>query len=140
DVSDKIRTEKISKLSSKLATKKIVRKFLVNLQREIGQSKNIVVEGRDMGTYVFPGADFKFYLDAKLEERAKRRHLQLQKNNIKIELYKIKEDLKKRDKQDMERKESPLHPALNAVIIDTTDMGKSAVVREILLCVGGSIE
>lgn len=140
DVSQHIRAEKISKLSSLLATKKIVRDFLVTLQRKIASSGNIVVEGRDMGTYVFPDADLKFYLNASLDERAKRRHLQLENNNIKSELNTIKEDLKKRDKQDMERKESPLHPALNAVIIDTTDMGKSAVIREILLCVGGSIE
>ncbi len=140
DISKKIRTEDISKLASTLATKKIVREFLVNLQRKIGESGNIVVEGRDMGTYVFPGADFKFYLDANLHERAKRRYLQLKDNDKSIDLETVKKDIEKRDTQDSERKESPLHPALNAVIIDTSDMGKSEVVKEILLRIGGSFK
>lgn len=140
DVSNDIRTEKISNLSSKLATKKIVRDFLVKLQRKIGESGNIVVEGRDMGTYVFPNADFKFYLDANLEERTKRRYLQIKDKDKSIDLQTLKKDIKKRDSQDSQRKESPLHPAMNAVIINTSDMGKSEVVREILLRIGGSFK
>lgn len=140
DVSQEIRTEEISKLASALATKKIVRDFLVDFQRKIGELGNIVVEGRDMGTYVFPDADYKFYLDANLEERAKRRYLQIKDNNKNIDIETVKKEIKKRDTQDSERKESPLHPALNAVIIDTSDMGKSEVVKEILLRIGGSFK
>lgn len=138
EVTGIIRTEKISNMASSLATKSQVRNFLVDLQRNIGKNGNLVAEGRDMGTYVFPDADFKFYLDASTEERAKRRFLQLAKSGDKIDINSLKEDLMKRDKQDMERKESPLHPAVNAVIIDTTDMGKSEVVSKILLHIGGS--
>ena len=137
DISDQIRTEEISLLASKIATKKIVRKFLVKLQRLIGSRGNIVAEGRDMGTYVFPDAKNKFYLDAKVEERAKRRYIQLGEKNI--DFNKVKIDLEKRDIQDKNREESPLHPASNAVIIDTTNLSISEVVGKILLYVGGSV-
>lgn len=134
DVTDKIRTPEISKLSSDIARIKSVREFLVKLQREIGLKGNIVVEGRDMGTYVFPNAKHKFYLDATAEERAKRRYKQLkEKNNEEVHTFEeVLNEIKSRDKQDMERKESPLHPALNAVIIDTTSLTPSEVVVKIL--------
>ena len=134
DVSDEIRTPEISKLASDIAKIKIVREFLVKLQREIGIKGKIVIEGRDTGTYVFPGAKYKFYLEATAEERANRRYLQLkEKNKKEIQTYKeVLNEIKTRDKQDMERKESPLHPALNAVIIDTTSLTPSEVVVKIL--------
>jgi len=134
DVSGNIRTPNISKLSSDIAKIKIVREFLVNLQRKIGFKGNIVVEGRDMGTYVFPGAKFKFYLVATAEERANRRYRQLKEaNNKEVHTYEeVLNEIKTRDKQDMERKESPLHPALNAVIIDTTSLTPSEVVVKII--------
>ncbi len=134
DVSEKIRTPEISKLASDIARIKIVREFLVKLQREIGLKGKIVVEGRDMGTYVFPGAKNKFYLDATAEERANRRYRQLkEKSKREVQTYEeVLNEIKTRDKQDMERKESPLHPALNAVIIDTTSLTPSEVVVKIL--------
>ena len=134
DVSNVIRTPEISKLASDIAKIKIVREFLVKLQREIGLKGKIVIEGRDTGTYVFPGARYKFYLDATPEERANRRYLQLKEGNKKeIQTYEeVLNEIKTRDKQDMERKESPLHPALNAVIIDTTSLTPSEVVVKIL--------
>lgn len=139
DVSSRIRTEQISAMSSKLAALPQVRKFLVKIQRKIGSRGNLVAEGRDMGTYVFPHAEFKFYLDATVEKRAERRFKQLGESGYEVDFASLKKDLLNRDKQDMERKESPLHPALNAVIIDTTDLGKSEVVSKILLHIGGSI-
>ena len=134
NVSEKIRTPEISKLSSDIARLRPVRNYLVDLQRKIGLSGGIVVEGRDMGTYVFPGAKFKFYLDATPEERANRRYKQL-KDSSSADSQTYEEVLKEiisRDKQDMERKESPLHPALNAVIIDTTSLTPSEVVVKII--------
>ncbi len=134
DVSEKIRTPEISKLSSDIARNTSVRDFLVRLQRKIGLKGKIVVEGRDMGTYVFPGAKYKFYLDATAEERASRRYKQLNdENNVEVQTYEeVLKEIKTRDKQDMERKESPLHPALNAVIIDTTSLTPSEVVVKII--------
>lgn len=134
DVTDKIRTPEISKISSDIARIKSVRDYLLNLQRKIGSKGKIVVEGRDMGTYVFPDAKYKFYLDATAEERAMRRYRQLISENSdeKMTFDTVLIEIKKRDKQDMERKESPLHPALNAVIIDTTSLTPSEVVVKII--------
>ena len=130
DVTESIRTPEISILSSDIAKIRTVRSFLVALQRNLGAGGKIVAEGRDMGTVVFPEAKYKFYLDASTEERARRRFLQLNDNKLTYEM--VLDEIKKRDKQDMERKESPLHPAPNAVIIDTTDLTPSEVVVKIL--------
>jgi len=113
DVTEEIRAREISKLSSDVATKKVVRDYLRGMQRRIALKGNIVTEGRDMGTYVFPNADFKFYIDASLSERARRRRIQL-------------------DKQDKERLESPLHPAPDAVIIDTTNLTVDTAIEMIM--------
>lgn len=137
DVTDKIRTPEISSLSSDLATKKVVRIALKGMQRRLGQKGNIVAEGRDMGTYVFPDADFKFYLDAAVDERAGRRWRQLAESGIKESLDRVKKEVQQRDKQDRERAESPLHPAPNAVIIDTTKLTIEEVIEKILKTVGG---
>jgi cytidylate kinase len=132
DVSDKIRTPEISRLSSYLATKTIVRNKLKEIQVEIGAKGNIVAEGRDMGTCVFPHADFKFYLDASIDERARRRWLQLSGVGSQLTLHEIKREIVQRDVQDRERSESPLHPARNAVIIDTTKLRADEVIQMIL--------
>ncbi len=132
DITDKIRSPEISRISSDVATKRLVRKKLVELQREIGLNGNIVVEGRDMGTYVFPEATFKFYLDATLEERALRRRKQLMENNINIDLDNMIKEIELRDKQDKGRLESPLHPAPNAVIINTTNLNADEVTNRII--------
>ena len=132
DITDEIRSPEISRIASNVATKGLVRKKLVELQREIGLKGNIVVEGRDMGTYVFPQATFKFYLDATLEERAIRRRKQLMENNVNIELDKMIKEIELRDKQDKGRLESPLHPAPNAVIIDTTNLNADEVTNRII--------
>ena len=138
DVTDKIRTPGISRLSSDLAAKKVVRIALQGMQRRLGRKGNIVAEGRDMGTYVFPQADFKFYLDAAVDERAERRWRQLEESGIKESLDRVKKGVEQRDKQDRERAESPLHPAPNAVIIDTTKLTTEEVIEKILKTVGGA--
>ncbi|HVY55074.1 MAG TPA: (d)CMP kinase [Thermodesulfobacteriota bacterium] len=122
DVTGSIRTPEVSRLSSDVATKRAVRAKLVQLQQEIGKKGNIVAEGRDMGTYVFPEAAHKFYLDASLEERARRRWKQLAETGGSGDIESVKNEIIRRDAQDMERSESPLHPAVNAVIIDTTNL------------------
>jgi len=127
DVTLQIRTPEISKLSSDIATKKIVREYLTDLQREYASRGNIVAEGRDMGTYVFPDADYKFYLDASINERAKRRLKQLKQSGIESDIYTVLKDLEKRDEQDENRSIAPLHPATNAVIIDTTELSINQV-------------
>ena len=137
DITNQIRSPQISKISSDVATKSEVRKKLVDIQRSVGKTGNIVVEGRDMGTYVFPEANFKFYLDASLNERANRRRNQLMENGIEIGMDKLLKDIELRDKQDTERMDSPLHPATNAVIIDTTNLDTDEVVKRIITEVKG---
>ncbi len=137
DVTDKIRTPVISRLSSDVATKGAVRRKLVQVQRETGKTGNIVAEGRDMGTYVFPGAGFKFYLDATLDERARRRWEQLKQSGNDADLEDVKNEIITRDAQDKERSESPLHPARNAVIIDTTNLSANEVTDRIIKEVQG---
>lgn len=137
DVTGLIRTPEVSKLSSDVATKRAVRVKLVELQQEIGKTGNIVAEGRDMGTYVFPDAAFKFYLDASLDERARRRWKQLEESGGGGDIESVKNEIIKRDAQDMERSESPLHPAVNAVIIDTTNLTSDEVTDRIIKEVQG---
>jgi len=137
DVTGLIRTPEVSRLSSDVATKRAVRVKLVELQQEIGKRGNIVAEGRDMGTYVFPDAAFKFYLDASLGERARRRWKQLEETGGGGDIESVKNEIIKRDAQDMERSESPLHPAVNAVIIDTTNLTSDEVTDRIIKEVQG---
>jgi cytidylate kinase len=137
DVTALIRTPEVSKLSSDVATKRAVRVKLVELQQEIGKTGNIVAEGRDMGTYVFPDAAFKFYLDASLDERARRRWKQLEESGGGGDIESVKNEIIKRDAQDMQRSESPLHPAVNAVIIDTTNLRSDEVTDRIIKEVQG---
>ena len=131
DVSKLIRTEKISSLSSELAELAEIREFLVGIQRKIGEGGNIVAEGRDMGTYVFPGAKYKFYLDATVAERTKRRFLQ--NNREDIPTSDVEDELRRRDRRDTLRAQNPLRPAPDAVVIDTTRMGAEDVIAAIFL-------
>ncbi len=131
DVSKLIRTERISSLSSRLAELAEVRKFLVGIQRKIGEGGNIVAEGRDMGTYIFPGAKCKFYLEASVSERAKRRFLQIGRGDV--SLSEVENELRRRDCRDTLRAENPLRPAPDAVIIDTTSMNAEEVISAIAL-------
>ena len=93
DVSKEIRTPEISRISSDIATKISVRSYLLSLQREFAQNTNIVAEGRDMGTLVFPDADIKFYIDASVEVRTNRRFLQLEQAGIKTNIKKLRKDI-----------------------------------------------
>ena len=95
---------------------------MVKIQRELSLNRNIVCEGRDIGTVVFPKAEIKFFIIASVEVRAQRRKLELQNMGEKISLKELRQDIKARDKYDSERSHSPLKKAINAIQIDTTKM------------------
>ncbi|BBB33237.1 cytidylate kinase [Thermotomaculum hydrothermale] len=134
NVSDKIITPEISKLASDFSKLKVVRKFLTEQQRKIGLSRPSVLEGRDIGTVVFPDAKYKFFLDASPEERARRRYLQLKEKNpeTKITFEEVLKQQLERDKQDSSRDLAPLKKAEDAIYIDTTGMEIEDVVEKIL--------
>ena len=131
DVTQKLRTPEITMLASAVSARPVVRGYLLDVQRALGRQKAIVVEGRDMGTVVFPNAEVKFYLDASEKTRARRRFLELQ-SNIELSLEAVERDLKKRDNNDSTRSEAPLRPAADAVQIDSTSMEIDAVVALML--------
>jgi len=132
DISEEIRTPEISLLASNLSQKKEVRGYLTKKQRETGEKGGIVMEGRDTGSVVFPGADIKFYLDANSDERAKRRHIELSAKGIDAEISRVKKEMSKRDKNDSERDIAPLTIPQGAVVIDTTGVDAKGVVDAIL--------
>lgn len=127
DVSEKIRENRVSMAASDVSKFKPVRDKLVSMQRDMAKSQNVVLEGRDIGTVVFPNADLKIFLTTSIDERARRRDLDLKKKGENIPLDKIKGELEKRDIQDSTRKESPLKQAPDAIVIDTTKIGKEEV-------------
>ncbi|MDC0897097.1 (d)CMP kinase [Desulfobacterota bacterium] len=132
DVTEEIRTNEISTLASKFAANDFVRKILREMQRRLVKNKDYIAEGRDMGTYVFPDAKHKFYLDADLEIRAKRRANQLKEIlGINMNEERVLKEIKDRDRLDMTRESCPLHPADDAVIIDTSSMAVNEVVLKI---------
>ena len=138
NVEDLIRNEVISKAASKISSLKIVREKMVEIQRNIAKNKNVVLEGRDIGTIVFPDAEHKFFITASLEERAKRRYEQLKLNNIEADYTNVINDMMKRDENDSTRKFSPLKPAEDAILIDTTNMDLNEVTKTIAQYIGGS--
>ncbi len=135
DISGDLRTEEISMLASSVSANPVVREALLPLQRRAGRQGGIVAEGRDMGTVVFPGADVKFYLDADVDERARRRYLQLVENGKTADHGEIKRGIGARDFQDSTREISPLKPADNSLVIDTTGMSIDAVVEKMTMIV-----
>jgi len=131
DVTEKLRTPEITMLASAVSARPVVRRYLLDVQRAMGRQKAAVVEGRDMGTVVFPNAEIKFYLDANERTRARRRFLELQSKND-LSLEEVERDLRKRDNNDSNRSEAPLKPAADAIRIDSTVMGIDAVVDVML--------
>ena len=138
NVESLIREEAISLAASKISTFKIVREKMVEIQRKISVNKNVVLEGRDIGTKVFPDAEYKFYITASIEERVKRRYEQLKANNIKADYHNILNDMIKRDKNDSTRQFSPLKMAEDAIFIDTSKMDLSEVTKTIAGYIGGN--
>lgn len=131
DITEDIRKEKVVKFVSEVSAISSVRRKMVDLQRDIAKEGNYILDGRDAGSVVFPNADYKFYLDASLEERAKRRYKEELSKEVDISFEAVKESIKKRDKYDCNRKDSPLVVPENAIIIDTTNMTIDEVAEEI---------
>jgi cytidylate kinase len=134
DITDRIRTPEISMAASAVSAKPVVRTYLLNLQRELGRDKNVVFEGRDMGTVVFPDADVKFFLDASLTTRAKRRFKELAPTSPQS-LEGVETDMRRRDKNDSTRDLAPLKPAEDAIRIDSTDLTIEEVVDRMIASV-----
>ena len=131
DVSDYIRGDRVVKSVSEVSAISLVRRNMVDLQRNIAKDDNYILDGRDTGSVVFPNADFKFYIDASIEERAKRRYKEELSKGKDISFEEIKESIKKRDEYDSNREDSPLIVPKSAVIIDTTNMSIDEVVEKI---------
>jgi cytidylate kinase len=126
-IGDEIRTEEVGMWASNVATLPVVRAFLKQAQQALGKTYSLVAEGRDMGTVVFPDAPHKFFLDGSVEERARRRFLQLQEMGKPADLDALREQIAKRDAQDRNRAVAPLKPAEDALVIDTTDLSRDQV-------------
>jgi cytidylate kinase len=133
DISLKIRTSEMDMLSSRVSAVKEVRESMAILQREIGRDGNLVAEGRDMGTVVFPDANHKFFVTATPETRAARRYQERLNRGEAVSRAEVALELAKRDEQDMMRTFSPLRPAKDAQLIDSTNLTPEQVVEEILL-------
>ena len=131
DVSDKIRSNEVTNIVSKVSAIYEVRKKLTQMQRKIGKSQNTIMEGRDITTVVFPNADVKIYLDADVEERAKRRYKQNQEKNINSTYEEVLSQMKKRDENDKNKEFGALKIADDAIVIDATNMTINEVVTKI---------
>ncbi|WP_300408172.1 (d)CMP kinase [Lagierella sp.] len=136
DVSKDIRGNLVTKNVSEVSKFQIVRNHLVDLQKKIAEGKSIVLDGRDIGTVVFPNARYKFFVTASVEERAKRR-LNDSKSDLNKDYNSILEDLKRRDEIDINRKISPLKRAEDAKLIDSTDMSLQEVIEEVITNIRG---
>ena len=131
-VESKIRSTKISNNVSTVATIKEIRDYVLKLQREIAQNKSIVMDGRDIGSVVFPNAEYKFYLDASLKNRSKRRWRELKDGEKNITITTVESDLENRDIIDSNRVHSPLVIPENAIVINSDDLSINQVLKKIL--------
>ena len=132
-VTEAIRSQEISSIVSKISSIKIIREFLVNEQRKIGQSGGLVAEGRDIGTTVFPDAELKIFLTASIDERAKRRKSELESRGTEeIDFNQLKELIRKRDFEDSTREVSPLKKANDAIELITDGYTINEVVEKII--------
>lgn len=132
DVSKQIREDEVNTMVSPVSVIPMVRERLLELQREMAQGKNVIMEGRDIGTVVFPHANVKIYLDASAEERARRRVKQNQENGIASSYEEVLKGIMDRDKRDSSREIAPLKQAEDAIYIDSTNMSVEEVVEEII--------
>ena len=131
NVNGLIRTEEVGNMASKTSAYKMVRATLLDLQRDLAKTANILMDGRDIGTCVLPNAQVKIYLTASVETRAERRYQELQEKGAACDLEVIKKDIADRDYQDMHREISPLKQAEDAILVDSSDMGIEEVVETI---------
>ncbi|OGL42363.1 MAG: cytidylate kinase [Candidatus Schekmanbacteria bacterium RIFCSPHIGHO2_02_FULL_38_11] len=132
DVSSDIRSEQIGQAASMISAKKGVREGLLGIQRKAGETGGIVMDGRDIGTVVFPDAEIKFFLDASLKVRSKRRYLEQKEKGLKSSLKDTIRKVEKRDHNDSRRKIAPLKKADDAIYIDTSKMTPDEVLKTLL--------
>ena len=135
DVSREIRESQVSEIVSSVAAIGAVREKLVELQRAMGMNGGIVMDGRDIGTVVFPQAELKLFITAALEIRSERRFLEMQKNNAQTTLQEVRDNLSLRDAFDTQRTISPLKQAADAVVIDTGNIGREEQLQQALTLV-----
>lgn len=129
NVSSLIRQEKVGNMASRVAAKQAVRNVLLQLQRDIAASSDVIMDGRDIGTFVLPNAELKIYLTASVSTRAKRRYDELVSKGENPDMKTIEKDIEQRDFQDMNREISPLKQADDAIYLDTSDMSIDEVVE-----------
>lgn len=132
NVTNKLSTNKVMEYASLISQHKKIREKCVKLQRQIASEQSLVMDGRDIGSVVLPNADYKFYLDANIDERAKRRFNELKKDNPNITLDDVKQSLENRDYNDTHRKISPLKLCDDAIKIDSSFMTIDEVVNEFI--------
>ena len=131
DITDKVRTEEIAKKTSDLSAELLIREFIKPIQRKFMTLPGLVADGRDMGTVIFSDAYYKIFLTASIEERAKRRQIQLKRQGSEVNMRLLLQELEERDTKDIQREHSPLRPADDSLIIDTSDIDPDRVIEEI---------
>jgi len=139
DVTERIRQNDVNSIVSPISSIKEVRFKLVDLQRKLAEGKNVIMEGRDITTYVFPNADVKIYLDASMEERAKRRYMQNVEKGIETSYKDVYENISSRDENDKAKEVGALKIAEDAIVIDTTDLTIEQVKTKIIECINKKI-
>ena len=132
DVTQFLRTDRVTSKVSKVSSIKIVRDFLISVQRILGVDENIILDGRDIGTTVFPNAEYKFYIDADIEVRARRRFKESKAEGSRQDYENILKMMKERDSYDQSREHSPLSIAKDAICINTTDLNLDEQVDKII--------
>jgi len=130
DITHGIRSPEISRLASEISKGRVVREALVRMQRNFGKEGGVVLDGRDIGTVVFPDADVKFYLDADPEERGRRRYREFSEKGMEVDFKKTLKEVVERDQNDMSRSLSPLKRAEDAIFIDSTCRSVEEIVNE----------
>ncbi len=131
NVTEMLRTEEVGNMASKTSAIPEVREKLLDLQRSLAREKDVIMDGRDIGTNILPDADVKIYLTASVETRAERRYKELKEKGEKCDLAEISRDIRERDERDMTREIAPLKKAEDAVLVDSSDMTIKEVVDEI---------
>jgi cytidylate kinase len=136
DLTPVLKTETIGRLAAIVAANKAVREVMVAQQQVMGRNGNVVMDGRDIGTVVFPDADKKFFMVADQKERAQRRHEEIKAKSPEVTFEKIYEQLQQRDYEDENREVSPLVPAQDSILLDTTRMSIDEVVAQMIQAIG----
>lgn len=135
DVTQEIRTAEVSQMASVVSAIPAVREWLLPVQRNLGSEHHVVVEGRDIGTCVFPAASVKFFLDADSDVRAARRQRDLVTAGVSVPLDRTQQDMEMRDHRDRTRSLSPLQPALDAIVLDTSMLSIDEVIEKLMMAI-----